>query len=87
MRLRFLTIAFLLFYCVTTPLQTWMILFNNVLPCGVILADNGKFEEHIEKVTRTVRPKVGWVMKTFFTRRTDIMKQLWKTLIQCHIDY
>ena len=54
---------------------------------GVILADNGKFEEHIEKVTKTVRQKVGWVMRTFFTRRTDIMKQLWKTLIQCHIDY
>ena len=26
-------------------------------------------------------------MRTFFTRRTDIMKQLWKTLIQCDIDY
>ena len=41
----------------------------------------------IEKVTRTVRQKVGFVMKTFFTRRTDIMKQLWNTLIQCHIYY
>ena len=26
-------------------------------------------------------------MRSFFTRRTDILKQLWKSLVQCHIDY
>ena len=26
-------------------------------------------------------------MRSFHTRRVDILKQLWKTLIQCHIDY
>ena len=26
-------------------------------------------------------------MRTFFTRRTDIRKQLWKTLVQCQKDY
>ena len=26
-------------------------------------------------------------MISFHTRRLDILKQLWKTLIQCHIDY
>ena len=40
-----------------------------------------------DKVASKVRQKVGWVFRTFYTQRTDILKQLWKTLIQCHIDY
>ena len=54
---------------------------------GVIMTDNGKFDDHIDKVSKTVRQKMGWIMKSFHTRRVDILKQLWKTLIQCHIDY
>ena len=54
---------------------------------GVIMTDNGRFEDHIIKVVKTVRQKVGWILRSFYTRRTDIMKQLWKSLVQCHIDY
>lgn len=61
--------------------------FSSLRDLGVIMTDNGRFEDHIEKGTKTVRQKVGWVLRTFYTRRTVIMKQLWKTLIQCHIDY
>ena len=38
-------------------------------------------------VVRTVRQKSGWVLRTFYSRRTDLLKQLWKSLLQCHIDY
>ena len=61
--------------------------YSSLRDLGFIMTDNGRFEEHIDKVTRTVRQKVGWVLRTLYTRRSDIMKQLWKTLIQCHIDY
>lgn len=54
---------------------------------GVILSDDGKFQDHIDKVFKKVRQKVGWIMRSFYTRRTDIMKHFWKTLVQCHIDY
>ena len=54
---------------------------------GVILSDNGKFQDQIEKVSRKVRQKVGWICRSFYNRRTATMKHLWKTLIQCHIDY
>ena len=54
---------------------------------GVILSDNGKFQDQIEKVSRKVRQKVGWICQSFYNRRTATMKHLWKTLIQCHIDY
>ena len=51
------------------------------------MSNDARFEEHTEKVISKVRQKVGWLFRTFYTRRLDIMKQLWKTLIQCHIDY
>ena len=54
---------------------------------GVIMSDDGKFEEHIQKVVSNVRQKVRWMLRIFYTKRKDIFKQLWKTLLQCHIDY
>ena len=61
--------------------------FSSLRDLGVILSDDGKFDSHIEKVSKTVRQKVGWILRTFYTRRTDHLKHLWKTLVQCHIDY
>ena len=54
--------------------------FSSLRDLGVIMSDNGTFNEHIEKVTKVVRQKTGWVMRTFHTRRADILMQLWKTL-------
>ena len=34
-----------------------------------------------------VRQKLGWIFRTFYSRNVAILKQLWKTLVQCHIDY
>ena len=61
--------------------------FSSLRDLGVILTDDGKFQDHIEKVVKKVRQKIGWILRSFYTRRTDIMKQLWKLLVQCHIDY
>ena len=61
--------------------------FSSVRDLGVILSENGKFEDHLEKVSKKVRQKVGWICRSFQTRRTDVMKHLWKTLVQCHVDY
>ena len=51
------------------------------------MSDNAKFEEHIENVAKKVRQKCAWILRTFSTRRVDVMKTLWKTLVQVHIDY
>ena len=61
--------------------------FSSLRDLGITMSDNGKFEDHINKVCSKVRQKIGWIMRSFFTRRTDILKQLWKSLVQCHIDY
>ena len=60
---------------------------SSVRDLGVILSDNGRFEDHLEKVCRKVRQKSGWIFRSFHTRRIDVMKHLWKTLVQCHVDY
>ena len=61
--------------------------YSSVRDLGVILSDDERFEIHIEKVIKKVRQKAGWVFRSFYSRRADVMKHLWKTLIQCHIDY
>ena len=61
--------------------------FSSLRDLGVIMSDDAKFDCHIEKVVRKVRQKVGWMFRSFYTRRLDILKQLWKTLVQCDIDY
>jgi hypothetical protein len=51
------------------------------------MSDTARFDDHIDQVVTKVRRKVGWILRTFYTRRTDILKGLWKVLVQCHIDY
>ena len=60
---------------------------SSVRDLGVIMSDTGTFEEHIQKVSKVVRQKIGWILRTFYCRRTEFLKHLWKTLVQVHIDY
>ena len=52
--------------------------FESVKDLGMIMSDDARFEDHIEKVTKTVRQKVGWIVTTFYTRKTNHMKHLWR---------
>ena len=61
--------------------------FETLRDLGVILTDEATFEAHIEHVVKKVRQKTGWVLRTFFTRRTEFMKSIFKTLIVQRIDY
>ena len=58
---------------------------ESVRDLGVQLTDDGAFEEHIEKVCKKVRQKSGWIFRTFYSRDTKFLKQLFKSLIQPHI--
>ena len=61
--------------------------FSELRDLGIILSDDAKFSKHIDKIVKTVRQKSSWILRTFQTRQTDVLKQLWKSLLQCHIDY
>ena len=61
--------------------------YSSLRDLGITMSDDARFDQHIENVVTKVRKKIGWIFRTFNTRRVDIMKQLWKTLLQCHVDY
>ena len=61
--------------------------FSKLRDLGVILSDDAKFSTHIDKVVKQVRQKVGWILRTFYSRKTELLKQLWKSLAQCLVDY
>ena len=49
--------------------------------------DNGGFREQIEKGTKKARQKSGWLFRTFYSRETQFLKQVFKSLVQPHLDY
>ena len=61
--------------------------FETVRDLGVQLSDDASFNAQIEKVIKKARQKSGWVLRTFYCRRPEFLKQMFKTLIQPHIDY
>ena len=60
---------------------------ENLRDLGVIISDDATFTNHIHHVCKKVKQKAGWIFRTFLTRNTKVMKFLWKSLIQGHIDY
>ena len=54
---------------------------------GIIMSNDGAFSSHVEFVCGKVKQKSSWILRTFQSRNTWFMKYMWKTLVQCHIDY
>ena len=54
---------------------------------GVMLSDDAKFKNHIDKVVAKSRQKSGWIMRTFVNRSPHLMRTLLKTLVLPHVDY
>ena len=51
------------------------------------MTDDGAFEAHTEKAYKKARQKAGWVMSTFYSRRSSFMRHMYNTLVQPHLDY
>ena len=54
---------------------------------GVIMSNDGKFENQINKACSRARQKTGWVLRTFYSRRKEFMKHMFNSLCQPHLDY
>ena len=54
---------------------------------GIMMNNAATFDDHIEKICKTVKQKSGWILRTFRCRKPHLMKILWKQLVQPHIDY
>ena len=54
---------------------------------GIMMNNTASFEDHIERVCKTVKQKSGWILRTFSWRKPHVLKLLWKQLVQPNIDY
>ena len=60
---------------------------ETVKDLGVFIDNDLKFTSHINKLLTKVKQKVGWVMRNFKSKNHFILKTLWRSLIQPHLDY
>ena len=46
-----------------------------------------KFKSHVNSVLKKVKSKTSWVFRNFTSRDHNLLKTLWNSLIQPHLDY
>ena len=51
------------------------------------MSNSGDFQDHISKVTDTVRDLSSWILRSFKSRSPTLMLQLWKSIVIPHLDY
>ena len=67
--------------CITLPPA------HNIRDLGVCISDDLSWTLHIAKICDKARQMAAWVFSFFFTRRTDILMILYKSLVRCHLEY
>ena len=60
---------------------------NSVKDLGIYIDNDMSFKSHIDQVISKTNNKCSWLLRTFYTREISIMRMLYKTLAQPHIDY
>ena len=59
----------------------------NLRDLGVQLSSDCTFSIHIDNVVTSVSKMVGWVLRTFRSRRKVVMMTCWSSLLQSRLDY
>ena len=54
---------------------------------GVLMDDQASFKAHRAEVVKKTKMKASWVLRTFRSRDQDLMKALWRSLVQPIQDY
>ena len=60
---------------------------NTVKDLGIIMNNRNTFTEHITSIASKAQQQCGWILRTFKSRHITIMKTLWTSIVQPHIDY
>ena len=60
---------------------------SHIKDLGVLMSNNLKFDQHIRNVAARGSRMVGWIMRTFKTRKLGPMRTLLKTLIVSQVEY
>ena len=67
----------------TTPLVP----VQEVKDLGIIIDNNGNFKAQRLAATAKAQRKAAWVLRTFTTRKPEILATLWRSLVQPNLDY
>ena len=54
---------------------------------GMIMENTASFDKQTEKACNKKRQKCGWILHTFYTRKTRFMRKMFNELSQPHLDY
>ena len=54
---------------------------------GVHFSDDCSFQHHIRETVKKAKGMAGWVLRTFTSRKPQVMLTLWKALLQPTLDY
>ena len=60
---------------------------ETVRDLGVLMSSDGSFKDHIQHTIAEAKKQCSWILRTFKTRESTLMITLWKSLIQCKIEY
>ena len=58
---------------------------SETLVCNSLMMEG--LESKLKKVCKKARQKSGWIFRTFYSRNAQFLKQVFKSLVQPHIDY
>ena len=60
---------------------------STIKDLGVTLSEDATFKQHITNTVEKAQILVGWIMRTFNSRKQEVMITLWKSLVLPHLDY
>ena len=60
---------------------------ETVKDLGILIDSDLKFTSHVTSVIKKVKQRSGWIFRNFTSRNHTILKTMWKSIIQPHLDY
>ena len=60
---------------------------QSVKDLGVLMSSDGSFKLHVDNFVNECSKKIGWILRTFYSRDALTMKTLFKSLVLSKIDY
>ena len=64
-----------------------MVMSETAKDLVITMCNNGRFDHHIRNIVKKSKMIAGWVLRTFATRETEPMLELFKTLVLPHLEY
>ena len=60
---------------------------DTIKDLGILVDREFTYEDHLRKAVSKTKQKSAWVLRTFSTREVPFLRTLWRSIIQCHLDY